>query len=103
MRRFNGVAVSLAPHGVDPPAADQIKNDINLHGIGMTKKTKQVFNADANGTTITRSKDKAVTKAKEKICVFVQRNAFSQDDWERFATCKYIKQDLRFGVQSILT
>ncbi|XP_078364461.1 uncharacterized protein LOC144648888 [Oculina patagonica] len=92
VRKFNGIAVSLntflnilSENGDEPPSAEQLKNEINLRGIGMTKKSKQVFNASANGTTISRSQDENATKSKCKVCVFLKRNAFPPDAWENFS------------------
>ncbi|KAL9976700.1 hypothetical protein ACROYT_G014027 [Oculina patagonica] len=92
VRKFNRIAVSLgtflntlSENGDEPPSVDQLKNEINHHGIEMTKKTKQVFNASANGTTISRSQDENATKTKCKVCVFLKRNAFSPDAWESFS------------------
>ena len=94
-RKFGGIAVALNPlinllaeKGVQPPTAEQIKNNLNIHNIGETKKTKQVFNVEANGTTISRSCN--ATQTKFKICVLIKKTAFSPEDWEIFEACKYI-------------
>ena len=48
-RKFNGIAVALSPvinllteNGFETPTAEQIKNNINIHNIGVTKKAKQI-------------------------------------------------------------
>ena len=48
-RKFSGIAVALNPlinllteKGVQPPTAEMIKNNINIHNTGATKKAKQV-------------------------------------------------------------
>ena len=96
-RKLNGIAVALNPFinildqcGIDTPGVEQIKNNINIHGIGVTKKAKQVFNATANGTTVSRCKDVSKDMTKFKTCVFIKKTAFSSDAWESFADCKYI-------------
>ena len=94
-RKFSGIAVALNPlinllteKGVETPTAEQIKNNINIHNIGTTKRAKQVFNVGANGTTISRSCNAVETKF--KICVLIKKTAFSPEDWQIFEACKYI-------------
>jgi len=99
-KRFNGIAVALNPlinllteNGMEPPTAEQIKNNINIHNIGVTKKAKQTFNVEANGTTISRSSkvnNSNATQTKCKICVLIKKTAFSPESWEIFTACKYI-------------
>lgn len=80
---MNGIAVALNPNpfinildqcGIDTPGAEQIKNNINIHGIGVTKKAKQVFNETANGSTISRCKDPSSNvTTKFKTCVLIKK------------------------------
>lgn len=92
-QRFQGVAVALSPflamlanHGLqDVPPPDRIKQDINNHGLGVTKKAKQVFNVRDDGSSISRCKDAVPTHC--KYCVFVKRSGFSPEAWEEFAKC----------------
>ena len=94
-RKYSGIAVALnllinilTEKGVQPPTAEQIKNNINIHNIGATKKAKQVFNVEANGMIISRSCN--ATQTKFKMSVLIKNTAFSPEDWEIFEACKYI-------------
>ncbi|KAJ7391441.1 hypothetical protein OS493_018487 [Desmophyllum pertusum] len=80
-KKCQGIAVSLASSlpkisstGVDQlPGVEQIKNDINNHGIGETKKRNQVFNVNEHGTTISRCKDDGNNvPTMHKTCVLVK-------------------------------
>lgn len=95
-KKFNGLAVALAPflaklsnHGLDTMAPqDRIKQDIKNHGLGVTTKAKQVFNANDDGATISRCKEAKDTTV-FRNCVFIKRSAFRPEAWEEFATCNY--------------
>lgn len=72
------------------PWVEQIKIDMNNHGIGETKKKNQVFNVNEDGMTISCCKDDSnVPTTHKTTCVLVKKSAFAPDAWKDFATCKY--------------
>lgn len=90
--KCQGIAVSLTSllenfgfTGVDQlPDVDQIKNHINNHGIGKTKKINQVFNVNVKMTaTMCPLHTRPASWFKKK------KSAFALDAWQDFATYKY--------------
>jgi len=94
--RVKGIAVAMTPFmamivnsGLDVKVSqDRVKQEIRNHGLGITTNSKQVFNVEENGETISRSKT-STEKTQHKNCILVKKSVFGPGAWQKFAACKY--------------